>query len=102
MFYNGATRDARWRIGWISFDPTFTRVTDRGIEPVILPPPASDRSAPDIAFAASAVVEDGCILLYIPSRIACCDVRASGAIPEALSRSATRHRVCAVVAIGLR
>ena len=21
MFYNGATRDARWRIGWVAFDP---------------------------------------------------------------------------------
>ncbi len=25
MFYNGATHDARWRIGWISFDPDFTQ-----------------------------------------------------------------------------
>ncbi|MEO8724443.1 MAG: glycosidase, partial [Sphingobium sp.] len=26
MFYNGATIDARWRIGWVSFDADFTRV----------------------------------------------------------------------------
>ena len=64
MFYNGATRDARWRIGWISFDADFTRVTARGLEPVILPPPPRDRSATDIAFAASTVVEDGMISLY--------------------------------------
>lgn len=64
MFYNGATRDARWRIGWISFDPTYSRVTGRGIEPVILPPPPRDRAATDIAFAASTIVEDGMISLY--------------------------------------
>ena len=64
MFYNGATRDARWRIGWISFDPTFSRITGRGVEPVLLPPPPVDRSAPAIAFAASAFVEGETILLY--------------------------------------
>lgn len=64
MFYNGATVDARWRIGWITFDPDFTRVTGRGIEPLLLPPPAQDRAATDIAFAASTVVEDGLITLY--------------------------------------
>lgn len=55
MFYNGATVDARWRIGWVSFTPDFTRVTGRGIEPVLVPPPAKDRDATDIAFAASTV-----------------------------------------------
>ncbi len=64
MFYNGATVDARWRIGWISFDDDFTRVTGRGIEPLVMPPPAVDRTATDIAFAASTVVEDGRIMLY--------------------------------------
>lgn len=64
MFYNGATADARWRIGWVSFDADFTRVTGRGIEPVLMPPPAKDRSATDIAFAASTVVEGGDIRLY--------------------------------------
>ncbi|HEY1560058.1 MAG TPA: hypothetical protein VGF71_04125 [Caulobacteraceae bacterium] len=57
MFYNGATGDARWRIGWISFDPDFQRMTGRGLEPVILPPPAKSRTATDIAFAASTVSE---------------------------------------------
>ncbi|MBA2935190.1 glycosidase [Sphingomonas sp. CGMCC 1.13654] len=64
MFYNGATHDARWRIGWISFDPDFTRVTGRGLEPLLLPPPAKDRDATDIAFAASTVVIDDMIALY--------------------------------------
>ena len=64
MFYNGATHDARWRIGWITFDPGFTRVTGRGLEPLLLPPPAVKRSATDIAFAASTVMEDGLIALY--------------------------------------
>ncbi|MBO0748826.1 MAG: glycosidase [Porphyrobacter sp.] len=64
MFYNGATIDARWRIGWISFDEDFTRVTGRCIEPVLVPPPAKLRTEDDIAFAASALIEDGLITLY--------------------------------------
>jgi len=64
MFYNGATHDARWRIGWISFDPGFTRVTGRGIEPMLVPPPALSREATDIAFAASTVIEGDRIALY--------------------------------------
>ena len=64
MFYNGATHDARWRIGWVAFDRECTRVVDRGIEPLITPPPVDDRSAPDIAFAASVVIGDDQIWLY--------------------------------------
>jgi predicted GH43/DUF377 family glycosyl hydrolase len=64
MFYNGATVDARWRIGWITFDADFSRVTGRGIEPLIVPPPPEDRAATDIAFAASCLVEGQDILLY--------------------------------------
>lgn len=65
MFYNGATDDARWRIGWITFDQSCECITERGVEPLLLPPPASDRSATDIAFAASAVLQqDGTIHLY--------------------------------------
>lgn len=64
MFYNGATRDARWRIGWIAFDRDCRRVVDRGIEPLITPPPVSDRTATDIAFAASVVVTDDETWLY--------------------------------------
>ncbi|WP_019515563.1 hypothetical protein [Sphingomonas sp. Mn802worker] len=64
MFYNGATRDARWRIGWIAFDADLTRVVARGIEPLLTPPPVDDRTATDIAFAASVVVDRGAIWLY--------------------------------------
>lgn len=64
MFYNGATMDARWRIGWISFTPDFSRVTARGIEPLLVPPPARDRADTDIAFAASCVVGGDDIWLY--------------------------------------
>ena len=56
MFYNGATRDARWRIGWVAFDEDCTRVVDRCLEPLIAPPPRPDRADADIAFAASCVV----------------------------------------------
>ena len=64
MFYNGATHDARWRIGWVSFDPNFTRVTGRGLEPLLVPPPARNRADTDIAFAASTVLEGELIALY--------------------------------------
>lgn len=65
MFYNGATHDARWRIGWVTFDPDCNCITGRGVEPLLMPPPASDRQATDIAFAASAVTQgDGTIHLY--------------------------------------
>jgi predicted GH43/DUF377 family glycosyl hydrolase len=64
MFYNGATHDARWRVGWISLSPDFARVTGRGLEPLLLPPPALSREATDIAFAASTVAEGNRIALY--------------------------------------
>lgn len=64
MFYNGATHDARWRIGWVSFSPDYAKITGRGIEPLLVPPPAIDRAATDIAFAASTIVEGDMISLY--------------------------------------
>jgi predicted GH43/DUF377 family glycosyl hydrolase len=64
MFYNGATHDARWRIGWVAFDRDCRRVVDRGIEPLITPPPVDDRTATDIAFAASVIERKGAIWLY--------------------------------------
>jgi predicted GH43/DUF377 family glycosyl hydrolase len=64
MFYNGATADARWRIGWVAFDENFTRVVDRCLEPLIVPPPAQDRTATDIAFAASCLDDGETISLY--------------------------------------
>jgi predicted GH43/DUF377 family glycosyl hydrolase len=64
MFYNGATRDARWRIGWAAFDRDCTKVVKRCIEPLIVPPPPLERQATDIAFAASVIVRDDRIHLY--------------------------------------
>ena len=64
MFYNGATRDARWRIGWIAFDRECRTVVDRCIQPLLTPPPVEDRTATDIAFAASVVVDGADIWLY--------------------------------------
>jgi hypothetical protein len=60
MFYNGATHDARWWIGWITLDADFTRVTARGLEPLL----ATNRACADITFAASTVMEDGVFALY--------------------------------------
>ena len=65
MFYNGATRDARWRIGWVAFDRNCTNVVDRCIEPLIVPPPPRHRADTDIAFASSIVaVNDSICHLY--------------------------------------
>jgi hypothetical protein len=64
MFYNGATIDARWRIGWIAFDENFTCVVDRCLEPLIVPPPPRLRSGTDIAFAASCLDRGHEIHLY--------------------------------------
>ncbi|GAC1390265.1 MAG: glycoside hydrolase family 130 protein [Vulcanimicrobiaceae bacterium] len=65
MFYNGATRDAKWRIGWVAFDANFQRVVARGTDPLIVP---HDRVGEDtdIAFAASCVPigEQECGLYY--------------------------------------
>ena len=64
MFYNGATDDARWRIGWVAFNRDCTEVIDRCIEPLITPPPPSERTGVDIAFAASVIVEGDKVYLY--------------------------------------
>ena len=64
MFYNGATHGARWRIGWIAFDAEYGKVVDRCIEPLITPPPATERGDTDIAFAASVVPVEERIWLY--------------------------------------
>ncbi|HEX8059144.1 MAG TPA: glycosidase [Novosphingobium sp.] len=64
MFYNGATADARWRIGWIAFDENYTRVLDRCVEPMLVPPPPEQRAGTDIAFAASCLDDGKTILLY--------------------------------------
>ena len=64
MFYNGATADARWRIGWVAFNADCSNIVDRGIMPLVTPPPEPDRTATDIAFAASVVCVERQIWLY--------------------------------------
>lgn len=64
MFYNGATREAKWRIGWATFDETYNRVVARCEQPMITPPPPGKTTDTDIAFAASSVEEDGAVYLY--------------------------------------
>ncbi|ESQ85103.1 hypothetical protein AEAC466_05175 [Asticcacaulis sp. AC466] len=64
MFYNGATVDARWRIGWVAFQRDCLSVADRCVQPLLTPPPVADRTDTDIAFAASVIVDDGQIWLY--------------------------------------
>jgi beta-1,2-mannobiose phosphorylase / 1,2-beta-oligomannan phosphorylase len=63
MFYNGATRDAKWRVGWIRFDPDYRAVVARCDDPLIVPPAPKDDET-DIAFAASAVTDDDLIRVY--------------------------------------
>lgn len=63
MFYNGATRQAQWRIGWIRFDPNYSSVVERCKEPLIAPPKPKDDET-DIAFAASALREGDLIRVY--------------------------------------
>lgn len=63
MFYNGATHDGRWGIGWVEFDYRGNRVLDRCEEPLIAPPVEEDGRA--IAFAASLIDHGDEIDLYL-------------------------------------
>ena len=62
MFYNGATRDAKWGIGWVVFDHADNRILDRCQVPLIGPPArvagGTSRSA------ASLLDEGGTVYLY--------------------------------------
>lgn len=64
MFYNGSTPDAAWRIGWIAFDPAYSHVEARCVDPLVAPPAVREGDATDIAFAASAVDDGATIRLY--------------------------------------
>ncbi len=64
MFYNGATQDAHWRIGWVVFNADYTKVLARSVEPLVLPHIKRNVDDTDIAFAASALEVDGDIHLY--------------------------------------
>lgn len=63
MFYNGATRDAHWRIGWVTLDAALEKVTARGDDP-LLTPNLIVQGPTDIAFAASAIERGQAIHLY--------------------------------------
>ena len=63
MFYNGATKETKWRIGWIVFDADYTHVLARSEDPLIVPPPVEPGDT-DIAFAASCIEESGVVHLY--------------------------------------
>ncbi len=63
MFYNGATRDPKWRVGWISFDDCFEKVVGRCGAPIIAPPPPRGDET-DIAFSASLVRAADALWLY--------------------------------------
>ncbi len=78
MFYNGATKDAAWRIGWATFDKGFSRVVARCDEPLVSPDGVNEDGGTDIAFAASAVEHDGAIRIYFSQSdrdIRCATVR---------------------------
>ncbi len=64
MFYNGATSQAHWRIGWVMFDENYTRIVARCEEPMITPPTSRSTGDTDIAFAASSIEEHDAIYLY--------------------------------------
>ena len=63
LFYNGATQDAHWRIGWLVLAADGATVEQRCAEPLIVPP-AAQGDAADIAFAASAVPLADAIWVY--------------------------------------
>lgn len=64
MFYNGATRNAQWRIGWVVFNIDYTQVLARSDHPIVLPHLKRQADDTDIAFAASALEVEGDIHLY--------------------------------------
>ena len=80
MFYNGATHDARWRIGWVAFSCDLSRVVDRSIARLLTPPPVASRTATDIALAASVTSRAGEIWLTTRSKTAGCRGRGCGGL----------------------
>ncbi len=64
MFYNGAKRDADWRIGWIAFSPDYCRVIGRCEEPLIVPEIEQGSDWSNVAFASSCLPEGDRIWLY--------------------------------------
>src|ERR1700693_4769068 len=64
MFYNGGTEKAQWRVGWVVFDAEYTRVVARSRHPIVFPHLKRNDDDTDIAFAASAIEQDGNVHLY--------------------------------------
>ena len=64
LFYNGATQDAHWRIGWAELDKDLFKVVDRCVDPLIVPTEIGG-AATDIAFATSAFAVDETVWLYL-------------------------------------
>lgn len=78
MFYNGATRDAKWRIGWVVFDKGLGKIVERCTDPLLTPEGGRKDHGSDIAFAASAMEHDGLIRIYFSESdqdIRCATVR---------------------------
>ena len=64
MFYNGADADARWRIGWVEFDPDYEEVVRRSEQPMLAPENLPE-GYNDIAFASSVLqIEEDVLELY--------------------------------------
>ena len=64
MFYNGGTKDAKWRIGWATFDARLEKVVARSDDPLIVPDDDLPDDASDMVFAASAVTVDDEVMLF--------------------------------------
>ena len=62
MFYNGATHEGTWGIGWVVFDHPNNRVVDRCEGPLIAPP--GKEGGRNMAFAASLIDEGNEVRLY--------------------------------------
>jgi beta-1,2-mannobiose phosphorylase / 1,2-beta-oligomannan phosphorylase len=70
LFYNGASKEAVWRIGYALLDQSATVVLERPEEPLVKPFGLTGDDT-NIAFAASAVVEDAknaCVYYSIADR----------------------------------
>jgi predicted GH43/DUF377 family glycosyl hydrolase len=73
LFYNGASKEAVWRIGYALLDQSATVVLDRPEKPLIEPFGLTGDDT-DIAFASSAIVDDAksaCIYYSIADRRPC-------------------------------
>lgn len=63
MFYNGANKEAQWRVGWVAFDSGYRRIVARSAEPLIGPHDVQEGYS-NVAFASSAIEQGERIWLY--------------------------------------